>query len=229
MRSKIKKVPEPTVKRLSMYLRYLQELKDQGMKVVSSDLLAKKCHINSAQVRKDLSYFGEFGYRGVGYYIDDLIEKIEKILGLDKVWNLCIVGMGNLGTAIYLYFHRGYLKGNYRVIAAFDKDPSGPMARISERLGRPVEILPMESMPRVAKEKNIHIAILTVSPDEAQSAAMDIVASGIKGILNFTPVHLNVPEGIHVKNVFFTPILDNLVYLLNLSMEKSKEEEDEDK
>ncbi len=219
-KDKFTKVPEPTVRRLSMYLRYLHELKAQGKEVISSELLAKKCQINSAQVRKDLSYFGEFGFRGVGYYVDDLINKIKRILGLDKTWNLCIVGVGNLGTAIYLY--KDFLKENYKIVAAFDRDPSKPMARISEKLGRPVEILPMDLLPRVVKERDISIAILTVPPEEAQKATNDIVASGIKGILNFTPVHLQVPEDVFVKNVFFTPILDNLVYLLNLSREKNE-------
>ncbi len=218
IKEKVQKVPEPTVRRLSMYLRYLRSLEAQGKDVVSSEQLARKCQVNSAQVRKDLSYFGEFGFRGVGYYVKDLKEKLERILGLDKIWNLCIVGMGNLGSSIYLY--RGFLEENYRIVAAFDRDPSKPISRLSERLGKPVEVLSMDLLSQVVEERDISIAILTVPPEEAQKATNQIVSSGIKGMLNFTPVHLRVPEGFFVKNVFFTPILDNLVYLINLSQEK---------
>ncbi len=219
-RKRVKRIPEPTVRRLSVYLRYLRDLKKSGVTIVSSAQLARKSHVNPAQVRKDLSYFGEFGFRGVGYYVDELIERIENVLGLNRIWNMCIVGMGNLGRALYLY--QRFLEENYKIVAAFDKDPSSSIAYLSERLGKPVEIFHISSLPEVSKERNISIAILTVPPDEAQKVADLVVSSGIRGILNFTPAHITVPEGFHVKNVLFTPLLDNLIYLINLSSKSSE-------
>ncbi len=206
------KVPEVTIRRLSTYLRYLKELEDRGETVVSSAQLAKACGLNAAQVRKDLAYFGEFGIRGVGYYVKDLYEHLKKILGLNREWRLAVIGIGNLGTALLNF--RDFLKENYKIVAAFDKYPEKVIGRVAEQMGRPVEVLHIDRLKEVAKERKIDIAILSVPPSEAQKVADLVVEANIRGILNFTPVQLKVSKGIIVKNAYFTTVLDNLVYYL---------------
>ncbi len=206
------KIPEVTIRRLSMYLRYLKDLAEKGEKVVSSAQLAKACGLNAAQVRKDLAYFGEFGIRGVGYYVKDLLEHIKKSLGLNREWRLAVIGIGNLGTAVLNY--RDFLTENYRIVAAFDRNPEKVVGRLAERSGRPVEVFHIDQLREVARERKIDIAIITVPPSEAQKVADKVVEANIRGILNFTPVQLKVPRGVIVKNAYFTTVLDNLVYLL---------------
>jgi len=186
---------------------------DMGEKVVSSAQLASKCLVNAAQVRKDLAYFGEFGIRGVGYYVKDLLNDIKRILGLNKEWKMAVVGIGNLGSALLSY--KDFLKQNYKIVAAFDIDPPKVIGRVSEKLGKPVEILHVNRVREVAKERKIEIGLITTPPHEAQNAANILVEAEVKGILNFAPVQITVPEGYVVKDVFFTTILDNLAYLLS--------------
>lgn len=209
---KATKVPEATIRRLSTYTRYLKELEERGERVVSSAQLAKACGVNPAQVRKDLAYFGEFGIRGVGYYVKDLYEDLRRILGLKREWRLAIIGIGNLGTALLNF--RDFLKENYKIVAAFDIRPEEVVGRVAEKAGKPVEVLHPDRLQEVAKERKIDIAIITTPPSEAQKVADQVVEANIRGILNFTPVQLKVPRGFIVKNVYFTTILDNLVYLL---------------
>lgn len=209
---KATKVPEATIRRLSTYTRYLKELEERGERVVSSAQLAKACGVNPAQVRKDLAYFGEFGIRGVGYYVKDLYEDLRRILGLNREWHLAIIGIGNLGTALLNF--RDFLKENYKIVAAFDIRPEEVVGRVAEKAGKPVEVLHPDRLQEVAKERKIDIAIITTPPSEAQKVADQVVEANIRGILNFTPVQLKVPRGFIVKNVYFTTILDNLVYLL---------------
>ncbi len=209
---KAAKVPEATIRRLSTYTRYLKELEEKGETVVSSAQLAKACGVNPAQVRKDLAYFGEFGIRGVGYYVKDLYEDLRRILGLNREWRLAIIGIGNLGTALLNF--KDFLKENYKIVAAFDIKPEEVVGRVAEKVGKPVEILHPDRLKEVARERKIDIAIITTPPSEAQKVADQVVEANIRGILNFTPAQLKVPRGYIVKNVYFTTILDNLVYLL---------------
>jgi redox-sensing transcriptional repressor len=206
------KVPDVTIKRLSVYLRHLKELEEKGETVVSSTALAKACGVNAAQVRKDLAYFGEFGIRGVGYYVKDLIERLKEILGLNREWRLAVIGVGNLGTALLNF--KDFLKENYKIVAAFDKYPERVIGKLAERLGRPAEVIHIDRLKEVAKERKIDIALLTVPPQEAQKVADLVVEANIRGILNFTPVQIKVPKGFVVKNAYFTTVLDNLVYYL---------------
>lgn len=210
---KYSKVPEATIRRLSRYSRCLEELEEKGEKVVSSAQLANKCAVNSAQVRKDLAYFGEFGIRGVGYYVKDLLSDIKRILGSNKEWRMAVVGMGNLGSALISY--KDFLKQHYKIVAAFDIDPPKVIGRVSEKLGKPVEVLHISRIKEVAKERKIEIALIATPPSEAQGVAEVLVEAGIKGILNFAPAQVTVPEGFVIKDVFFTTILDNLAYLLS--------------
>ena len=210
---KYKKIPEATIRRLSRYSRRLEEMDEKGEKVVSSAQLANQCMVNAAQVRKDLAYFGEFGIRGVGYYVKDLLNNIKKILGSNKEWRMGLVGVGNLGTALLSY--KDFLKQNYKIVAAFDIDPTRVIGRVSEKLGKPVEIFPITRIKDVARERKIEIGIIATPPSEAQSVADLLVEAEVRGILNFAPAQVNVPEGFVVKDVFFTTILDNLAYLLS--------------
>lgn len=210
---KFPKVPEATIRRLSRYSRCLENLTRRGEKVVSSAQLAAHCGVNAAQVRKDLAYFGEFGIRGVGYYASELLHDIKSILGLNKEWKMAIVGIGNLGSALLSY--KDFLKQNYKIVAAFDIDPPKVIGRVSEKLGKPIEILHPDRMREIVKERNIEVGIIATPASEAQLAANQMVEAGIRGILNFAPAQIHVPEGFIVKNVFFTTVLDNLAYLLS--------------
>jgi redox-sensing transcriptional repressor len=164
-------------------------------------------------VRKDLAYFGEFGIRGVGYYVKDLLNDIKRILGLNKEWKMALVGVGNLGSALLSY--KDFLKLNYEIVAAFDIDPPKVIGRISEKLGKPVEVLHINRIKEVAKERKIEIGLIAAPPSEAQRVADLLVEAEVRGILNFAPAQITVPEGYVVKDVFFTTILDNLAYLLS--------------
>ncbi len=202
------KVPEATIKRLSIYMRVLKDLEKKGVEVISSAELADICGVNAAQIRKDLTYFGEFGIRGVGYYVKELHFDIRKVLGLNQRRNVALVGVGNLGKALTSY--RNFSEHGYNFVAAFDVDP----AKIGQSLSEGVKVHPMKDLPRVAAEREVEIAIITTPADTAQSAADQIVAAGIKGILNFAPTQIQVPEGIKVKKVDLTTEFDNLVYHL---------------
>ena len=210
---KYTKIPEATIRRLSRYSRCLEEMDERGEKVVSSAQLANICMVNAAQVRKDLAYFGEFGIRGVGYYVKDLLQDIKRILGLNKEWRMAVIGIGDLGSSLLSY--KDFLKQNYKIVAAFDIDPPKVIGRVSEKLGKPVEVLHINRIKEVAKERKIEIGLITTPPSEAQSVANLLVEAEVRGILNFAPVQIILPEGYVVKNVFFTTILDNLAYLLS--------------
>ena len=212
---KYSKIPEATIRRLSRYSRCLEEMERSGEKVVSSAQLASKCMVNAAQVRKDLAYFGEFGIRGVGYYVKDLLQDIKRILGLNREWRMALIGVGDLGSALMSY--KDFLKQNYKIVAAFDVDPSKVIGKISEKLGKPVEILHVSRLKEVARERKIEIGLIATPPSEAQNAVNMLVDAEIRGILNFAPAQITVPEGFIVKDVFFTTILDNLAYLLSNS------------
>lgn len=210
---KYQKIPEATIRRLSRYSRCLEEMEQAGEEVISSAHLANRCMVNAAQVRKDLAYFGEFGIRGVGYYVKDLLNDIKKILGSNKEWRMAVIGIGNLGSALLSY--KDFLKQNYKIVAAFDIDPQKVIGRVSEKLGKPVEVLHINRLKEVSKERKIEIGLITTPPSEAQNVANLLVEAEVRGILNFAPTQIVVPEGFVVKDVFFTTILDNLAYLLS--------------
>ncbi len=212
---KYQKIPDATIRRLSRYARCLEEMELAGEKVVSSAQLANRCMVNAAQVRKDLAYFGEFGIRGVGYYVKDLLNDIKKILGSNREWRMAVIGIGNLGSALLSY--KDFLKQNYKIVAAFDINPPKVIGRVSEKLGKPVEIIHVNRLKEVAKERKIEIGLITTPPSEAQAVANLLVEAGVRGILNFAPTQIMVPEGFVVKDVFFSTILDNLAYLLSNS------------
>jgi len=209
---KYSKIPEATIRRLSRYSRCLEEMDEKREEVVSSAQLATKCSVNAAQVRKDFAYFGEFGIRGVGYYVKDLLQDIKRILGLNREWRMAVIGVGNLGSALLSY--KDFLKQNYKIVAAFDINPLMVIGRVSEKLGKPVEVLHVSRLKDVAKERKIEIGIIATPPSQAQSVADLLVEAEVRGILNFAPTQIKVPKGYVAKDVLFTNALDNLAYLL---------------
>ena len=202
------KIPEATVIRLSIYSRYLQQLIDDGVKSVSSDEIAGGVGVSSAQVRKDLAYFGEFGTRGVGYKVDVLYGHLMKILGLDRKWPAIIVGAGKLGSALALY--QGFAARGFNVEAILDSDAEKIGTELDE-----IEVEPLEMMSQRIKEKNISIGIVTVPAATAQEVTDKLIDSGVKAILNFSPRVLKVPSNVLLRNVDLSVNLEVLSFNLN--------------
>jgi redox-sensing transcriptional repressor len=197
--------PKPVVGRMSLYLRQLELFQRQGQGTVSSTQLGAPLAINDAQVRKDLAFFGQFGYPGIGYRIDELIPAVRHILGIDREWPLALVGVGNLGLALLQY--RVFLSRGFHVVALFDNDP--------KKIGHAHEGLlvePIDALRQAVISQGISLAVLTVPADAAQQVAEEMVASGILGILNFAPVTLIVPPSVNVVGVDLSVHLQNLAY-----------------
>jgi len=211
--AKYAKIPEATIRRLSSYLKCLEDLESKNEKVASSALLANMCNVNAAQVRKDFAYFGEFGVRGMGYNVKELKFNIKEILGINREWKIGVIGIGNMGSALLVY--KDFLKQNYKIVAAFDIDPVKVVGHISEKMGRPVEILHVDRLKEVVKARGVEIGIITTPPSEAQKVANLLVDANVKGILNFSPSPVTVPKHVKLRNLFFTSALDNLVYYLS--------------
>jgi redox-sensing transcriptional repressor len=206
---KFAKIPMATISRLSIYTRTLQELLEEEVDVISSERLAKQCAVNPAQIRKDLAYFGEFGVRGVGYRVADLLNQIKEILGLNRSWNLGMVGIGNLGSA--LIRHANFIRHGYIFTAAFDVDPQ----KVGRRLPNGLLISHLEEIDEVVRERDVHVGVITAPSSAAQSVANQLVLAGINGILNFAPIQIQVPNCCHVENVDFTIKLDSIAYHLS--------------
>jgi redox-sensing transcriptional repressor len=196
-----------TIRRLSIYSRCLAQLEEDGVKTVSSQELAERFHLNSAQVRKDLAYFGEFGIRGIGYYVANLRAELSKILGLDREWRLALVGFGNLGSALFRY--RGFARGGFRVAAIVDDDPA-KAGRVVDGL----QILPVSELPRAVRQSGIQVGVIAVPADAAQLVADRLVAAGVRAILNFAPARLTVPRDVRLQNVDLSIELENLSFHL---------------
>lgn len=199
------RIPDITVKRLTVYLRVLTELREEAVDIVSSAELARRTGFSSEQIRKDLAYFGAFGTRGVGYSSDLLIDRLRHILGLNKGVKVALVGVGNLGTA--LIRHNLYRLKDVTITAVFDNDRDKVGKKIES-----LEILGMEDLPRVVREQDIKIAVIAVPGIVAQSVGDYLMASGIKAILNFAPVKLDSRCNVHVKNIDLAIELQSLSY-----------------
>jgi redox-sensing transcriptional repressor len=199
------KIPEKTVTRLSIYLRCLEELEVGGVTSVSSRQLAERFGLNSAQVRKDLAYFGQFGVRGLGYYIAELKHNLERILGLKQDWEVALVGVGNLGSALIAY--KGFQARGFKIGMAFDADP----AKVGQVVGD-VPIVEIARLVQTVRRKKVKIAVLAVPATAAQSVADLLVEGGVTAILNFAPAQLTVPDGIKVQNVDLSVLLKTLSY-----------------
>lgn len=204
---KSEKISELTTNRLSVYLRCLNEVAATGAKTVSSKTLADCYHLNSAQIRKDLAYFGEFGVRGVGYYVESLRNHLIKILGLDKEHRVGIIGAGRLGTALTDYY--GFRKANFTIVALFDADPG----KIGKKVGG-VAVIDVKNFAAVAKRDKIEVAVIAVPAAAAKGALEIVLAAGIKAVMNFAPVPLRATADVKLKTIDLTTTLESLSYFL---------------
>jgi len=207
MSSDSQRPPFPTIERLALYTRPLEALQKAQVQVVSSENLAKMCGVNPAQVRKDLAHFGDFGTRGVGYEVSELLKAIKKILATDRSWRLCIVGIGNLAKALVEsenFKNRGYI-----FVCLFDNSP--------EKIGNTLaglSILPFSMIPEKVKELGVEIGVITTKESDTRNAADLLIKGGIRAILNFSPVQLRAPEGVLVENWDISVRFERLAYAL---------------
>ena len=207
-----KPAPKAVVGRVSLYLRQLESLQRQGLLKTSSDQLGEPFGIKNAQVRKDLACFGQFGRPGIGYDINDLIGVLRRILGVDRDWPLILVGLGNLGRALLRY--RGFPSRRFHVVAIFDNDP--------KKLGQTYQGVTVEPLDALRKSVAAHktsLALLCVPAESAQRVAEQMVAAGIRGILNFAPVPLALPPNVSVTAVDLSIQLENLAYKVQGSLD----------
>jgi len=203
---KSEKIPKATITRLSIYYRQLELLEFDGYRVVSSEKLAWLCQVNSAQVRKDLGYFGEFGIRGVGYDVIDLQAQIKEILAINRNWNLGIVGIGKLGSA--LIQHHNFSARGFKCVAAFDNAPD----KIGMELSAGLKVRSIDELRDAVRELDVEIGVITTPASAAQKVADFLLDADVNAILNFSPTRISVPECCLVENIDFTVMLDVLVY-----------------
>ena len=203
----MRRIADSTVRRLSLYLRFLEESAQRGLVTISSDELARRGGTTSAQVRKDLSFFGSFGKRGLGYSVPELIESLREILGLRREWQVIIVGAGKIGTALAQY--RGFRQRGFRVVAVYDRDPN--------KIGTTWDALTVRDMATIEQDierDRPDIAVLTTPPEEAQAVVDRLVGAGIRALLNFAPLQLQVPPDVTLRNVNMAMELEGLSFAL---------------
>lgn len=203
----MRKIAESTVRRLSLYLRFLEEFEDQGIATVSSDALALRGGTTSAQVRKDLSFFGSFGKRGLGYAVPELAARLREILGLKRRYRVALIGAGKIGSALVQY--KGFQRRGFDIVAIFDVDRN--------KIGRQwngLTVSDVRDLESVLARQQVEIAVLVTPAEVAQELAERLVALGVRAILNFAPVQLGVPEDVAVKNVNLALELEALSYAL---------------
>ncbi|HWA58140.1 MAG TPA: redox-sensing transcriptional repressor Rex [Gemmatimonadales bacterium] len=203
----MRKIAESTVRRLSLYLRFLEDFEEQGMETVSSEELASRGGTTSAQVRKDLSFFGSFGKRGLGYSVAELVRRLREILGLGRTYRVAMIGAGKIGSALVQY--RGFKQRGFEIVAIFDSDTS--------KVGRNWNGLTVRDAKELESElrrQSVDIAVIVTPADAAQAVADKVVALGVKAILNFAPIQLMVPDDVVVKTVNLALELETLSYAL---------------
>jgi redox-sensing transcriptional repressor len=203
----MRKVAESTVRRLSLYLRFLEEFEGQGVATVSSGSLASRGGTTSAQVRKDLSFFGSFGKRGLGYPVPELADRLREILGLKRRYMVAMIGAGKIGSALVQY--RGFRQRGFDIVAIFDADPA--------KIGRQwngLTVQDISTLERELQRRPVDMAVLVTPAEAAQPVTDRLVALGVKSILNFAPVQLVVPEDVNVKTVNLALELETLSYAL---------------
>lgn len=203
----MKRIADSTVRRLSAYLRFLEDFEHRGLATISSEELARHGGTTSAQVRKDLSFFGSFGKRGLGYSVPELAGRLREILGLGREWRVIIIGAGKIGAALAQY--RGFRQRGFTILAAYDSNP--------EKVGRKLEGIPVRDIVQLEKDaqrEHPEIAVLTVPGEAAQKMLDRVVKAGIKAVLNFAPTQLQAPADVTVKNVNMAMELEGLSYAL---------------
>jgi redox-sensing transcriptional repressor len=200
-------IPKKAIYRLSVYFRCLVRLKNNGIRTVSSEALSKAAGVKSTQLRKDLTYFGQFGTRGLGYDVGQLAQMISDLLGTTSLQPVILVGVGNMGLALLSY--RGFEQEGFEIVAAFDADVS---RKRDKDIKQP--IYSIEKLPAFVQEHNVKMAILTVPTLAAQEVTNLMVESGITGVLNFAPIVISVPEDVMVNNVNLAIELENLSFFI---------------
>lgn len=203
----MRKVADSTVRRLSLYLRYLEEFEDQGIATISSEALASRGGTTSAQVRKDLSFFGSFGKRGLGYAVPELSRRLREILGLGRRYRVAMIGAGKIGSALVQY--RGFRQRGFDIVAIYDSDPA--------KVGRQWNGLSVQHIDALEAElarRPVDMAVLVTPAESAQVVTDRLVHAGVKAILNFAPVQLSVPDDVEVKTVNLALELETLSYAL---------------
>jgi redox-sensing transcriptional repressor len=203
-------VPNPAVKRLSLYLRQLEGFKRKDRRTISSKQLGESLNLTDAQVRKDLAYFGQFGHPGIGYRVEDLIAQVRKILGTDKVWNVLLVGAGNLGRALMAY--KGFNVKGFRLANVFDASPQ----IVGKKMG-PFTVQPMGELEETIRKNQTRLAMIAVPADSAQEVVDQLVAAGVRGILNFAPTSVHVPAHIALNAVDLSVQLEQLSFQVNFA------------
>jgi len=203
-----KSVPDIVIGRLPIYLRALAHIEDEGQRIIASKDLAKRLGMSSAQIRKDLSHFGEFGKQGMGYDVAYLREQLRGVLNIDRRWDVALVGAGDLGHAIAYY--GGFEGRGFHISCVFDNNPQ----KVGRRLGR-FEILDAADLPAKVEELGIKIAIVAVPANAAQSVVDELVSGGIKAILNYAPITVTVPPGVHVQYIDPVVHLQRMSYYLD--------------
>jgi redox-sensing transcriptional repressor len=206
-------VPKVVVSRISLYLRELQRLEASGQQTISSGQLGTLLGFSDAQVRKDLGFFGQFGYPGVGYRCDELIRAMRDILGTNHPWPVAMVGVGNLGQALLGY--RGFGRQNFSIVAAFDADP----AKVGQTI-QGLTIQPLAELPAAVHAKHIRLGMIVVPAERAQEAADGLVAAGVEGIVNFAPVTLILPPHVQVVGVDLAIELEQLSFAVTSKLVK---------
>ncbi len=201
-------VSELTTNRLSVYLRCLNRLEEAGVRTISSQALAEQFHLNAAQIRKDLAYFGEFGVRGVGYYVRDLRRHLRQILGLDRRQRVAIVGAGNLGLALADY--PGFRQEGFEIVALFDNQRE----KVGQQSRGGVPIYDIADLKKFVRRETVRIAAVAVPADAAQRVVDLLVDAGLKAILNFSPGSFQVPDDVKLKSVDLTVSLESLSFHL---------------
>jgi redox-sensing transcriptional repressor len=209
------RIPRPTAKRLSLYLRELEGVQEDGQQTISSKQLGAALGLTDAQVRKDLAYFGQFGHPGIGYSVQELVTNLRKILGTDRPWNALIVGAGNIGRALMPYTR--FRRKGFEIVAVFDADPKVIGTQIAGH-----KVRPMSDLPTLVRDRNIEIGIITVPAEGAQQVADALVAAGVKGILNFAPVRLDVNSDVSVNSVDFLLSLEQLAFQISLGVTEAE-------
>ncbi len=201
-------VPEVVISRLPLYVRILNRLLDDGIQVVSSQQLGEKLQVTPAQIRKDLSYFGRFGKQGRGYSVRDLLDRLRQILGINSPWNVAVVGVGRLGRAILSY--PGFNPDGFHLVAAFDLNNKV----VGDTVGGLV-VRDMEELDQVVGQEKISIAIVAVPVEYTQNVVDQLVACGVRAILNYAPITPKVREGIRIRNIDPVLALQSMIYYIN--------------
>lgn len=202
-----KKISDSAIRRLSFYHRVLEELDDAGALTVSSGDLAERSGTTAAQIRKDLSLFGSFGKRGLGYSVPELVERLREILGLDRSWRVALVGAGRIGAALFEY--AGFRERGFRFVAVLDADPEKVGSRWAD-----IEIHHTDELERVVRDEKVDIVVLAVPREAVEAVMAQIDESGVRAVLNFAPMRLDVPEDVTVRDVNMVMELEALSYAL---------------